>query len=209
MSCHGDQITNPKIWLDRHFCLVRRIVRIGLDAKTTKKKIKKRKHLRSHEKCLCGQEGMINSIRIAMATSWDGRGTFKGVWLTWGIHMYSAPPWVLIWITSKLYMKPWPSTHTFIRNLANYNDRWRHLFLSITWNSGGFRVLYFCFNFDYIFFFTCGGTKRHFSLFRWNMFKMQRTARVLRDSIVDYLHFLLILPNKERQLGNTNNIKVA
>lgn len=60
-----------------------------------------------------------------------------------------------------------------------------------------------------IFFFTCGGTKRHFSLFRWNMFKMQRTARVLRDSIVDYLHFLLILPNKERQLGNTNNIKVA
>lgn len=120
MSCHGDQITNPKIWLDRHFCLVRRIVRIGLDAKTTKKKIKKkRKHLRSHEKCLCGQESMINSIRIAMATSWDGRGTFKGVWLTWGIHMYSAPPWVLIWITSKLYMKPWPSTHTFIRNLAN------------------------------------------------------------------------------------------
>lgn len=41
------------------------------------------------------------------------------------------------------------------------------------------------------------------------MFKMQRTARMLRDSIVDYLHFLLILPNKERQLGNTNNIKVA
>lgn len=61
----------------------------------------------------------------------------------------------------------------------------------------------------YIFSFTCGGTKRHFSLFRWNMFKMQRTARMLRDSIVDYLHFLLILPNKERQLGNTNNIKVA
>lgn len=69
----------------------------------------------------------------------------------------------------------------------------------------------------YIFFFILiifflqyyGGTKRHFSLFRWNMFKMQRTARVLHDSIVDYLHFLLILPNKERQLGNTNNIKVA
>lgn len=45
MSCHGDQITNPKIWLDRHFCLVRRIVRIGLDAKTTKKEIKKNENI--------------------------------------------------------------------------------------------------------------------------------------------------------------------
>lgn len=71
---------------------------------------------------------------------------------------------------------------------------------------------FYIFFFILIFFFflhNYGGTKRHFSLFRWNMFKMQRTARVLHDSIVDYLHFLLILPNKERQLGNTNNIKVA
>lgn len=33
---------------------------------------------------------------------------------------------------------------------------------------------------------------------------------MLRDSIVNYLHVLLKKkPKKERQLGNTNNIKVA
>lgn len=50
--------------------------------KQPKKKIKNENILKVMKNAFVDKKVWKNSIRIAMATSWDGRGTFKGVWLT-------------------------------------------------------------------------------------------------------------------------------
>lgn len=83
--------------------MVRRIVRIGLDVKIIKKKIKNENILKVMKNVFVDKKVWKNLICIVMVIFWDGWGIFKGVWLIWGIYMYLVLFWVFIWIIRGCY----------------------------------------------------------------------------------------------------------